>query len=151
MKTMANPEMVQALLTRLGKVRLDTSRRWGRMTSHQMLCHLTDSFLVALGERSASPATGLLQRSVMKWGALYVPIQWPKGTPTRPEIEQGAGGTPPVEFGYDGQKLSVAIDRFAASAVLHGRFHPFFGSLTAAQWNRWGYLHTDHHLRQFGA
>jgi hypothetical protein len=24
------------------------------------------------------------------------------------------------------------------------------GSLTHGQWMRWGYRHTDHHLRQFG-
>jgi hypothetical protein len=28
--------------------------------------------------------------------------------------------------------------------------HPMFGDLTSWQWMRWGYLHTDHHLRQFG-
>ena len=29
--------------------------------------------------------------------------------------------------------------------------HPFFGAMSPNQWLRWGYLHTDHHLRQFGA
>jgi hypothetical protein len=28
--------------------------------------------------------------------------------------------------------------------------HPIFGRMTEAEWMRWGYLHTDHHLRQFG-
>jgi len=26
-----------------------------------------------------------------------------------------------------------------------------FGRLSDAAWLRWGYLHMDHHLRQFGA
>jgi hypothetical protein len=28
--------------------------------------------------------------------------------------------------------------------------HPIFGRITRAEWLRWGYLHADHHLRQFG-
>jgi Protein of unknown function (DUF1569) len=28
--------------------------------------------------------------------------------------------------------------------------HPIFGPMTAKDWMRWGYLHADHHLRQFG-
>jgi hypothetical protein len=28
--------------------------------------------------------------------------------------------------------------------------HPIFGELTEREWMRWGYLHTDHHFRQFG-
>ena len=30
------------------------------------------------------------------------------------------------------------------------RPHPVFGPMTRGAWLRWGYLHTDHHLRQFG-
>jgi hypothetical protein len=30
------------------------------------------------------------------------------------------------------------------------RTHPIFGALSARDWLRWGYLHADHHLRQFG-
>ena len=28
--------------------------------------------------------------------------------------------------------------------------HPFFGAMSSSAWLRWGYLHMDHHLRQFG-
>ncbi|HEV2663419.1 MAG TPA: DUF1569 domain-containing protein [Blastocatellia bacterium] len=28
--------------------------------------------------------------------------------------------------------------------------HPYFGAMSESQWMRWGYLHCDHHLRQFG-
>jgi hypothetical protein len=28
--------------------------------------------------------------------------------------------------------------------------HPLFGPMSRAAWLRWGYLHLDHHLRQFG-
>jgi prephenate dehydrogenase len=28
--------------------------------------------------------------------------------------------------------------------------HPMFGPMSPEDWMRWGYLHADHHLRQFG-
>ena len=121
------------------------------MNAHQMVCHLDDAFKLGLGERTASPATGLFQRTIMKWGALYVPMPWPHGVPTRPEMEQGVGGTPPQEFDSDRAELLRTIERFCepARSFVSVR-HPIFGSMTADQWMRWGFLHTDHHLRQFG-
>jgi hypothetical protein len=45
--------------------------------------------------------------------------------------------------------LIAACDRFlAARAELARRPHFLFGRLS--EWARWGYLHMDHHLRQFG-
>jgi hypothetical protein len=41
-----------------------------------------------------------------------------------------------------------AFDSFCA-LTNHTRDHPFFGSMQHADWMRWGYLHADHHLRQF--
>lgn len=152
MQRLATPEDCRALATRLGRLCPGTFRRWGKMTSAEMLCHLTDSFEVALGGKTASPATGLFQRTIMKWGGLYFPMEWPKGLPTRPEVEQGAGGTPPGNFEADRDRLVAVIERFvAAGPALNGRVHPLFGPMTPAEWQRWGYLHADHHLRQFGA
>ena len=117
-----------------------------------MVCHLNDSFRVALGEKYASPADTMIFRTVGKWGALYVPIPWPRNVATRPEVDQKAGGTPPAEFEADRRVLTELIERFAR---VEGRPalgpHPLFGRMTEFQWQRWGYLHTDHHLRQFGA
>jgi hypothetical protein len=141
----------QEITRRVALLRPETPRRWGKMNAAQMLCHLDDSFKVAMGLKTASPATGPLQRTVMKWGALYVPIQWPKGYATRPEVEQGVGGTPPGNFADDRASLLATIAGFCDR---NGGFawqpHPFFGRMTERQWLRWGYLHTDHHLRQFG-
>jgi hypothetical protein len=116
-----------------------------------MLCHLSDSFEAALGERYASSATGLLQRTLIKRIALYTPVRWPKGVPTRPEVEQGRGGTPPVDFELDRLRLVKSIERFTATpGPPESVSHPAFGPMTRREWMRWGYLHTDHHLRQFG-
>lgn len=136
---------------RLNTLRPDSPRRWGKMSAHQMICHLSDSLRIALGERRAGSATGLFQRTVMKWFALYVPLPWPHGIPTMPEAQQGAGGTPPVDFARDREQLIRLTERFCDPARDSScDSHPLFGRLTREQWMRWAYLHADHHLRQFG-
>ena len=66
-------------------------------------------------------------------------------------MDQLAGGTPPIEFAQDKATLAAAIDRFARKPrTFEFSRHPFFGDLTEWEWMRWGYLHADHHFRQFG-
>lgn len=120
------------------------------MSVNQMLCHLTDSYLVALGEKKAASATGLLQRTVFKYIALRTPLRWPKGLPTMPEVDQGKGGTAPLQFSQDQQKLASTLQRFCDNLQEPCTTHPLFGPMTREDWWRWGYLHADHHLRQFG-
>jgi hypothetical protein len=121
------------------------------MSANQMLCHLSDSFLAVMGQKHVSPATGILQRSVVKWVALYVPIPWPKGLPTRPEMDQFVGGTAPSDFESDRGRLLALIEQFTNSdRDFQWSSHPIFGNMPDPDWFRWGYLHIDHHLRQFG-
>jgi hypothetical protein len=121
------------------------------MTAGQMLCHLTDSFGVAMGTKAASFAGSLFQRTLVKWGALYLPFQWPPGVPTRPDLAQGVGDTPPQGFNADRALLIEAIGRFCdPNRNFPWQPHPLFGPMSDRQWMRWGYLHSDHHLRQFG-
>ena len=49
-------------------------------------------------------------------------------------------------------RLERLLDRVSAEAGgFEGLRHPTLGPMSRAQWLRWGYLHADHHLRQFGA
>ena len=72
MKTMARAEDKAGIIRRLKTVRPECTRRWGRMSAHQMVCHLSDAFRLVTHQKAASPATGLLQATVVKWIALYV-------------------------------------------------------------------------------
>lgn len=142
---------IKDLLGRLQRIRPDTRALWGRMNAHQMVCHLNDSFGLAMGDKTASEDITFFNRTLIKWVALYAPFSWPKGIPTRPEMDQLQGGTRPVEFSQDRAALAAAIERFARhpNSFRFSR-HPTFGELTHWEWIRWGYLHTDHHFRQFG-
>jgi hypothetical protein len=121
------------------------------MSAPQMICHLNDAFRILVDQIPVSLATGLPQRTVMKWAALYLPVPWPPGIPTRPEIDQLIGGTKPTSFAADVAELERLLDRIAAGiGTFDGRVHPIFGPLSENAWLRWGYLHVDHHFRQFG-
>jgi len=141
---------VDDLRKRLGALNPETRALWGKMNAHQMVCHLNDSFDLAMGAKTASEDITLLSRTLRKWGALLAPLPWPKGVPTRPEMDQLRGGTRPVEFTSDKAALAAALQRFVQQprAFRFAR-HPAFGHLTEWEWMRWGYLHVDHHLRQF--
>ncbi len=148
MSTLADPRVRAACRERIQRLDPNASPKWGRMTAPQMVCHLNDSFRVGMGEKYASPATSLLQTTLIKWVALRAPLRWPPGVPTRPEIEQGRGGTPPGEWENDRTELLGLLESFADRQTLGA--HPVFGPLSRREWLTWGYRHVDHHLRQFG-
>jgi hypothetical protein len=152
MKTLAHPRDLDELLSRLRSVGADTAPRWGRMSAHQMICHLADAFRMASGEKFTRSDTSWFRRTVLKWLVLYAPVPWPPGTSTSPEIDQQIAGTRPADFATDVAESARLLDLLAKpDKCLDGNPHPFFGPMSHASWLRWGYLHTDHHLRQFGA
>jgi Protein of unknown function (DUF1569) len=148
MRSLNDPGAVDSLVARLGRLHDKRPRAWGKMTPHEMLCHLNDSFLGVLGERAISSNETWANRTIIKYIALHTTFAWPKGTPTRPEVDQTIDGTKPAEFEHDRQQTIALLRRFAAPDARYAR-HPMFGALTREEWMTWGYRHTDHHLRQF--
>ena len=148
MNSLTDEGAIESLVTRLGKLHPERPRAWGRMTPNEMLCHLADSFAVGLGERPVVPADTWMLRTVIKYVALRTSLSWPQGSQTRPEVQQGAGGTRPAGFEADRARAVSILRRFAAPDARLAA-HPLFGPLTRDEWMIWGYRHTDHHLRQF--
>ncbi|HEY2857622.1 MAG TPA: DUF1569 domain-containing protein [Terracidiphilus sp.] len=151
MKSLNEAGTRQQILERLRKIGPATPRLWGRMNAPQMVCHLSDSFLSVMGEKHVETPRGLNLWPLAKPLALYAPFKWPAGVATRPELDAEVGGTRPTDFAADMAALLVVIDKFTlVPRPFQFRPHPMFGPMTENQWMRWGYLHTDHHLRQFG-
>jgi hypothetical protein len=152
MKTLLNAKDKEEIIARLQAVRPNSLRRWGRMSAHQMVCHLSDGFKMYMGLKPVSPASLPNPRSLLKWVALWAPIPWPKGFNTVPELDQNAGGTPPAEFDNDVRDLQSLVHCFTRQPRdFQWQVHPHFGKMSEKEWMRLGYLHMDHHLRQFGA
>jgi hypothetical protein len=155
MKTLARERDRVEILQRIRALTPQSLARWGRMSAGQMVCHLSDSFRMALGQTAAtsSPRRGPLWRVIqgVLRVSLYLPLRVPRGLPTSPEIDQERQGTRPGEFVADVAQLVALMELLGtSSAGLDGRAHPGLGPLPLRLWHRWGYVHADHHLRQFG-
>src|SRR5512138_3759932 len=95
-KSLSDPAAKEEIIERLQRIQPLSQRRWGRMTAHQMLCHLSDAYRIPLGEKKVNPVAVRLPRSLMKWWALAVPVRWPRGLNGPPEVDQLRGGTCPA-------------------------------------------------------
>jgi Protein of unknown function (DUF1569) len=153
MKNLRNAKDKEEIARRVDSLRPDSPRLWGKMSAHQMICHLSDGFRLYMGEKKVAPAGGMYPSKVLRWTALWAPMQWPHGFKTMPELDQQAGaGTPPVEFATDVRELQNLLEDFVRQPRdFSWPAHPHFGEMSERDWMRLAYLHADHHLRQFGA
>jgi hypothetical protein len=152
MKTLQAESDKSEILRRLSTIEPGRRPRWGKMSAHQMVCHLSDALKAFMGIRPVTATSLWYPRAPVRWIALWVPIPWPRGFPARPELDQNIGGTPPGEFSVDLRELCELTNRFTRRPPdFEWRAHPHFGKMGDEDWMRLGYLHADHHLRQFGA
>jgi hypothetical protein len=143
---------VRRICERLETVQPDAARLWGRMTAHQAICHQIDALEVAVGRRKAQSVKPPMPPFLLRLIALRLPFAWPKGVQTVREADQEKEGTPPTYFMADRVRLDALIEEFSETLSADPAHpHPIFGPLSRANWGRWAYRHSDHHLRQFGA
>ncbi len=147
MSTLADSAARASIRQRIERLTPSAQRQWGRMTPHQMMCHLCDAYRMSAGERQPKPLDNFFFRSVVRLVALHTSLTWPKGAKTLPEADQEQGGTKPTEWDQDHAELLRLLDAFGPT---EGHRHPLFGPLTKTEWHTWGFRHADHHLRQFG-
>jgi|ERR1700733_3864992 hypothetical protein len=148
MKTLAHPKDAAEITTRILALTPSDAPQWGIMTVNQMVCHVREAYVYALDETPVEPIPLPYPPSVVKKFALKVPTPWPHSTTTIPQLKLDAPGMICTTFQYDRDTLLTAFGSFCA-LTNHTRDHPFFGSMQHTDWMRWGYLHADHHLRQF--
>lgn len=148
MQTVSDPAVLAQLVERLNSLSADTPRPWGTLTAGEMLCHLADATASVLNQTSSEAVP---KRPFLKWIALSLPLPWPRGLPTPPEVNPQRDGTKPGDFESDRQRAIEGLRTFAAApASALTSTHGAFGQMTPRDWHRWAYRHTDHHLRQFG-
>jgi Protein of unknown function (DUF1569) len=147
-KSLASVEVLSEIRGRLRSVRVDDRARWGKMTAKRMVRHLICSYEVALGERTVEPLQGL-PPVLVKWMALRSGLRWPKNLQTVPELKRAIAEHSEVEFDVLMRAVIESMEA-VARGTHYAPAHPMFGPMTPEDWMRWGYLHADHHLRQFG-
>jgi hypothetical protein len=150
MRNLFDPTVANQVKTRLGKLKPQSERLWGKMTTAQMLAHCSVSMQWAVGE--VVPEKGALPVRVI--GRLVKPMVFRNEDPLRknsPTARSLIVSDEP-DFAKQREKLSGLIDKFEAGGAEGCTKHPhsFFGSMTPAEWAVLAYKHLDHHLRQFG-
>jgi hypothetical protein len=150
-KTLANTADCEEIARRIAALTPESRRMWGTMSVGGMLCHLDDSYQLGLGERAGEMVQISVPRGMVKYLALRLPLEWKRNMGTMQAVRQGAGGTAPGTFVEDRARLLTTVARFYTCPTLAEARHPFFDRMSADDWLRWGWLHADHHLRQFSA
>ncbi|MBP7476853.1 MAG: DUF1569 domain-containing protein, partial [Pyrinomonadaceae bacterium] len=120
------------------------------MNVDQMMCHVTDGFLMSMGDRPLPDQSSFLDRTLIKFLVLKV-IKMPKEVPTAAGLDQMREGTKPGEFEDNLRNMTDALDRMMHLPEDHPwAAHPKFGPMKRNEWGILGFKHIDHHLKQFG-
>lgn len=148
MKSLFEPEVTREIVDRINRLTAGTRPLWGKMRVEQMLAHMQPPLRVALGEEK-------LKKGLM--GFLFGRIakkQLVKESPFKKNLPTAPSFIVKEEKNFEEEKSRVIdlVQRFAKEPTekLDTRVHPFFGKLTADEWNILHWKHLDHHLRQFG-
>lgn len=148
MPSVFEPPIYQEFIQRIDRLSPESQRLWGKMSVQQMVCHLTDSLKVALGETPSRFKPNFLSTRLGHFLVLNVPI--PKGkTPTMREFQVSQ----PAAWAGDVATLKSYFARLVergASAESAWGIHPRFGRMTREEWGKLVARHFDHHLSQFG-
>ena len=118
------------------------------MTPHQMLVHLAITHDAVLGRASFDMPARSPNR-VIKAFVLHLPVRWVRN------LNFGADpagvALDPAVFTADRRRAAETLTELAgADPRRFSAPHPILGTLSQSEWHRWAFLHTDHHLRQFG-
>ncbi len=148
MSTVFDATVLARLESRIAALRADSARRWGTLTAAAMLCHLADGFerVLRRPDETREPS-----RPLRKWVALRSDLPWPRDAPTRQPIDLQRDAARICDFGANRERALRGLRAVAAArAESFPPAHSHFGAMSAADWHRWAYRHSDHHLRQFG-
>jgi hypothetical protein len=144
------PETKADFVRRIQTLKVDSPRKFGSMSTEQMLKHLSNAVDVALGDVTAPDDSKPVISKILFFTITRVMTTWPGG-----KIKAPAYWSPPAEKDFDGErdKLLKDLDRFLAALAKEPKkvaAHPLLGKLTLKQWSRLMGIHIHHHMRQFG-
>lgn len=137
------------MFERINKFDKNTERQWGILEHAQMLAHCSKVIELALNTHKKQIFIGKLlgkyvvNKILNNKGATKRNVRSTK----KLFIEN------PNEFEEEKVKLLELFSKFHENGATfyENKLHPFFGKLTAQQWNDLMYKHLHHHLSQFSS
>ena len=149
MKSLFNPSDNNEIVERINKLTSNSKALWGKMNVGQMLAHCQVPLLAAYGEvKTSRGLIGVLFGGFAKKKYITKDMPFEKNLPTDKLFVM----TTPKEFEEQKSKLIPLVKRFATQKAngITKEPHPFFGKMSASEWDKLQMKHLDHHLRQFG-
>ena len=147
MKTIFEPSVREAFLSRIDTLTQDHQSNWGKMNAYEMLAHGVQSEDMMQGRLVIKRVMiGRLIGKMVLNKVLRADAPFDKHSPTSPHLKT-LGKT-----GDFDQEREAWKQRIADYGTWNGTYimHPFFGKMSRGQIGRFVYKHIDHHLRQFG-
>lgn len=140
-------EDLEKVLARINILNDDSVPHWGSMSREQMLAHCTKVLEVAINPYEKQLFIGKL------FGAYVI-----KKILKNKEMKKGIKSSKvlfeefPNSLKEEKERLISTFKQFhdKGPEFYENKLHPFFGRLTAKQWNELTYKHLNHHLNQFG-
>lgn len=148
MKSLFDPRITREIIDRINQLTPATPGLWGKMKVSQMLAHLQPALKIALGEHTLKKGLMSFLFGKMAKRQMVNEAPFKKNLPTAPSFVV----KDERNFEEEKSRLIDLVVRFSIESkqALETRIHPFFGKLTAEEWNILHWKHLDHHLRQFG-
>jgi hypothetical protein len=139
---------LKAIHDRIGRLRPDSKPLWGKMNAGQMLAHLRMTMEVPLGSHQLKPMFimkligGMIRKRILSDKPLS------KNSPTASTLVVADDR----DFEKEKQELRKTLQSFSEKGR-KGEMpekHPYFGKMSAADWDLFQQRHLEHHLGQFG-
>lgn len=133
------------IINRINKLKPDSKPLWGKMSVSQMMAHCTEAMRSAFGEiKLKRNFMGVIFGNIAKKSILSdKPIKHGLPTDKNFVIKEDKN------FEQEKNRLIEYVKKFDAKFLTNDP-HPFFGKMTADEWDKITAKHLDHHLRQFG-
>lgn len=148
MKSIFDPAHHQEIINRINKLTPDTQALWGKMNVSQMLYHCARPLQAATGELKVKRGLVSFLFGKMAKKKFTGEAMFSKSLPTDKRFIP----TSTPDFNEEKQRLVSILTKFlqTGKSIISDEPHPFFGKLTADEWDIIQTKHLDHHLNQFG-
>ncbi len=148
-KNILQPKVKTDLISRVGEISPQATRKFGRMSVSQMLAHQNEALQVTYGEIRPAPRGNFFLKQFLRIFILNTDMPSPpEKAVTFTEIDQVLKKISP-DFETEKKKLLKYIQNFP-SQTLQER-NPLLGKMSEKNWGRLMFTHIDHHLKQFNA
>ncbi len=148
MQTLFSNQDVDEIIRRINSLTPESRALWGKMNVSQMLAHCTVGMKMTMGEIKCKGNFFMQLIGRMLKNKIIYKSEFRKNSPTAKEFIIADG----KNFEEEKTTLIAYLKKFPeqGKSIIGSEPHPFFGKLTAEDYDRLQYKHLDHHLRQFG-